>query len=74
MNKWIVCGSQSKKEYRQEVYDKLDAELKHYRQIMGEDWTPIIIEGECADSADIYARDWAIQNNIPHEEHPVIGH
>lgn len=60
---WLICGSRRNiPEYKELVFYELDKILKH---------NPIsIIEGCCPDSADSYAEEWAIKNNVPIQHHP----
>jgi len=62
--KYLICGSRSKKDYKDVVFKQLNKLLKSYRTYI-DDWKPeCIIEGECEDSADIYSKEWAKENNI----------
>ena len=61
MQKVMVCGTRSKKNYANLVNEYLD-------NIKGEEL--LIIQGCCENSADVYARDWAIKNNVKYLDFP----
>ena len=62
--KYLICGSRSKKDYKDVVFKQLDKLLKSYRRYI-DGWKPeCIIEGECPGSADVYSKQWAEKNNI----------
>lgn len=73
---WLVCGSrnrQNKKIYPKIVHDELSKILSAYREYRGENWKPkLIIQGECPDGADIPAKKWAEDNQIPVRGFPAV--
>ncbi len=55
------------------VKDKLNELMWNQRSIY-KDWKPdSIIEGCCPDSADVWAEEWATENNIPIQHHPATA-
>ena len=67
--KILVCGTRIKKnpEYKKLVFRELDRELK-LRKILGKKYNITfditIIHGACENSADVFADEWAKENNI----------
>jgi len=72
--KWLVCGSRNKNpKYKEIVFKKLDDFVDCFVPLQDEKGNLMIeiIEGECPDSADIYSKAWAEQNNISVEPFPA---
>lgn len=72
--KWLVCGSRSKNpKYKEIVFKKLDEYIESFVPLQDENgkYMVEIIEGECPNSADIYSKSWAEQNNISVEPFPA---
>lgn len=67
--KILVCGSRIKNnpEYKKLVFRELDRELK-LRKTIGKkyniDFDVTIIHGNCENSADVFADEWAKENKI----------
>jgi hypothetical protein len=71
--KILVCGTRGK-DYREKVFKALDKEYAFNKRFI---WngkplslTTEIIEGCCTNSADQYAEEWAIKNNVKLIHHP----
>ena len=73
--KWLICGTRIKNnpKYKEVVFKELDRELK-LRNDVGKKhdvyFDISIIHGNCPDSADIYADEWAKNNNISVKRFP----
>jgi hypothetical protein len=74
---WLVCGTQQKTCYRNKVFKVLDEKLSHRRACSPRGsgpWKPAaIVEGCCPDSADVYAEEWAKENDIPILHYPATS-
>lgn len=69
MKNWLICGTRNKfnKEF---VINKLDKILLTQRAIY-KNWKPdSIIEGCCSESADVWAEDWAKNNDVRIQHFP----
>lgn len=64
--KIFICGTR-KKGYANDVKRWLQSHLS-YRKSIGQ--TLEIIHGDCPDSADSYAQEWADENNIKTHKYP----
>jgi len=66
--KWLVCGSRIKNnpKYKQVVFKELDRIYDMHQELIDKGLWELecIIEGECPDSADVYSKAWAQQNDI----------
>jgi hypothetical protein len=72
LEKWLICGTQMKENYKDKVFKFLDKALLDNRALYGNDWKPeCILEGECPNSADIYAREWAEKKGIDVKPFPA---
>jgi len=77
--KWLVCGTHFTRldtsllnNYRNKVFEFLDKALRDNRAIYGADWKPeCIIEGECPNSADVFAKEWAEKNGVAVKPFPA---
>jgi hypothetical protein len=70
-DKWLICGTR-KKGYKELVFNKLEEIYwnESGMQPQGVDYKPIIIEGCCPDSADVYAEEWAKEKGLEILHHP----
>ena len=72
--KWLVCGSRIKNnpKYKEVVFRELNRIYGMYQELIDKGLWKLecIIEGECPNSADVYAKAWANQNNIPVKPFP----
>lgn len=71
---WLICGSRIKNnpKYRELVFKKLDDYIDMFVPLQDAEGNYLIkiIQGECPNSADVYAKEWAIKNNIEYEGFP----
>lgn len=67
--KWLICGTRGK--FNQTfISEKLDKLLWSRRAIYN-NWQPnLILEGCCPESADVWAEQWAKENNIEIKHFP----
>lgn len=72
--KWLVCGTRLKNngKYKNLVFKKLDEYVDCFVPLQDENGNLMIeiVQGECFNSADVYAKQWAIKNNIEYEGFP----
>ena len=72
--KWLVCGTRMKnnKKYKELVFKKLDEYVDCFVPLQDENGNLMIeiVQGECPNSADVYAREWALKNNIECKKFP----
>lgn len=65
--KWLVCGTRlNNPKYKEFVFKKLDDYIDCFiplKDVKG-NYQIQILEGECPNSADVYAKEWAEKNNI----------
>lgn len=66
--KWIVCGTRIKNnpKYKGVVFRELDRIYGAHQELIDKGLWKLdcIIQGECKDSADVYARQWAWDKGI----------
>jgi len=66
--KWLVCGSRIKNnsKYKELVFRKLNRIYNIHQELIDKGLWKLdcIIQGKCPDSADIYARQWALKKGI----------
>jgi len=68
---WLICGSRKKEPYRDLVKKEMDKVLYNFQHFIGINWKPkLVIHGACKDSADIWGRNWAIENKIKTKPFP----
>jgi len=69
---WLICGTRKKIGYRELVHKELERVMWNERAIY-RNWKPSkIIEGCCPDSADVWAEEWAIANDVFIDHHPSM--
>jgi len=66
---WLICGTR-KGDYSKLVKEMLTKNLWNKRAVY-KDWKPhTIIEGCCPNSADVWAEEWAKENDVEIQHYP----
>jgi hypothetical protein len=72
---WLVCGTRIRNnpKYKQVVFGELDRLYNMHQELIDNGLWQLqcIIQGECSDSADVYAKEWATSKGIKVESVPA---